>query len=184
MRTDRVTKMYDNLTNKERAALAFHYMTDMNETELARIEATVPRHAYRCVDLEYQSWLASFVHVACVWAIEYWQTKVRKVAATGAGLHLAGRGEYEKADAWFDESNVWDSRLTALDRALEAMCEEHGVDADSVRRLAGTNTLARLHDNTEPDAELQAHISRSFSQLLSEEPESIADRSKGTTPRS
>jgi len=164
MKTDRITKMYDHLTNKERAMLAFRYMTEMNEVELDRIEATVPRHTYQCLDLDYQSWLGLLFHFASAWAIDYWQTYVKKVAATAVALDLSRRGgELEQVEASFEKLGEWEAQLVALDRALEAVCAEHGFDADSVRRWAGVGTFAPPHGNTEPDARLQAEMNEILS---------------------
>jgi hypothetical protein len=166
MKTDRVTKMYDKLTNKERAVLAFRYMLDMNETEIERIEATVPHHTYRGMDLEYQSWRHVLVSLAFMWAIEYWQFYVRKVAAIAAALRIAGRGEPEEEEARFDMVAHWSARLVALDRALDAVCEEHGFDAECIRKLAGAGTLPPLLDDIASDEDFQAEVTAQFSDFV------------------
>jgi hypothetical protein len=95
-----------------------------------------------------------------------WRIRTQHLFSTdGAALHFYGRGEYEKAETWIEKRMEWDAQLVALDRAMEAVCKEHGFDADSVRKLAGTSSFP-LHDNTEPDPEIQAVITEAMSESL------------------
>ena len=165
MKQDRIAKLYEGLTNKERAALAFHYMTDTNELELERVAAAVPMKLYECPDMEYQRWLNGFADMAALWAIEHWQTYSRRLAALGA-LHLMiARKELGKVQAMMDAHEKWESHLLALDRALLTICEEHGIDPDAVRRMAGADPFDPVYA-LEPDAEYQATMQANLSRLL------------------
>src|SRR5574338_509983 len=170
MKQDRIAKLYERLTNKERAALAFRYMTDINELELERVAAAVPMKTYQCPDMEYQRWLDGFACMAALWAIEHWQTFSRKLAALGAMHIMIARKEPEKAQAMIEAHEKWESRLLALDRALLAICEEHGLDPDAVRRMAGADPFTPLYA-LEPDAEYQETMQASLSRLLERRPE-------------
>lgn len=165
MKQDRIAKLYEGLTNKERAALAFRYMTDTNELELERVAAAVPMKTYECPDMEYQRWLNGFGDMAALWAIEHWQTYSRKLAALWA-LHLMiARKELDKVQAMMEAHEKWESHLLALDRALVAICEEHGIDPDAVRRMAGADPFDPLYA-LEPDVEYQATMQANLSRLL------------------
>lgn len=165
MKQDRIAKLYEGLTNKERAALAFRHMTAVNELELERVAAAVPTKTYECPDMEYQRWLNGFADMAAMWAIEHWKTYSRKLAALGA-LHLMiARKELDKVQAMMDAHEKWESHLLALDRALLAICEEHGIDPDAVRRMAGADPFEPVYA-LEPDAEYQATMQANLSRLL------------------
>lgn len=165
MKRDRIAKLYEGLTNKERAVLAFHYMTDINELELERVAAAVPMKTYECSDMEYRQWLNSLADMAALWAIEHWKTYSSKLAALGA-LHLMiARNELDEVQAMMDAHEKWESHLLALDCALLAICEEHGVDPAAVRRMAGANPFDPV-SALEPDAEYQATMQTNLSRLL------------------
>lgn len=168
MKPDRITKLYEGLTNKERAALAFCCLTENNKVELDRITARVPRATYVCLDLEYRTWIETFYHLARLWAIEHWQIYARKLAEIALAQHHLKRGELAETESYLQLVEYRERQLLALDRAMEAVCQEHGFDMDSVRRIAGTAPFVPVHANTAPDAEFQADIERSFSEVLSQ----------------
>ncbi len=184
MKQDRIAKLYEGLTNKERAALAFRYMTDTNELELERVASAVPMKIYKCRDMEYQGWLNGFADMAALWAIEHWQTYSRMLAALVA-LHLTiackklDHKELDKDEiqAMMDAHKKWESHLLALDRALLAICEEHGIDPDAVRRMAGADPFDPVYA-LEPDAEYQSTMQANLSRLLG----GGADRIQEQTP--
>ena len=165
MKQDRIANLYEGLTNKELAALAFCYMTDTNELELERVAAAVPMKIYKCPDIEYQRWLNGFAAMAALWAIEYWQNYSRFLAALVA-LHLMIASKaWDRMQAMMDVPVKWESHLLALDRALLVICEEHGIDPDAVRRMAGADPFDTVYA-LEPNAEYQATMQANLSLLL------------------
>lgn len=177
MKQDRIAKLYEGLTNKERAALAFRYMTDTNKLELERVAAAVPMKIYKCPDMEYKRWLNGFADMAALWAILHWQTYSQKLAALGTLYLMIVRKERDKIQAMMDEHEKWESRLLALDRALLAICEEHGIDPDAVRRMAGADPFDPVYA-LEPDAEYRSTMQANLSRLLG----GGADRIQEQTP--
>jgi len=165
MKQDRIANLYEGLTNKELAALAFRYMTDTNELELKRVVAAVPIKAYECSDIEYQQWFNRFADMAAFWAIEYWRNYSQFLAALWV-LHLMiARKEWDEVQAMIDAPEKWESHLLALDRALLVICEEHRIDPDAVRRMAGTDPFNPVYA-LEPNAEYQATMQANLSMLL------------------
>ena len=168
MKSNGITKLYAELTNKERAALSFRYMTEGNELEFDRILATVPRFTYRCHDFEYRNWLDAFFNVWHIWAIEHWQCRYRAVAAMyGAQIRLRQErmGDVSK---YLDAHELWESRLLALDAALEAVCEEHGIDVDAMRGLTETEAYRPVFRDLKPDSEYQKRMQDDFRSLIAQ----------------
>ena len=112
MKTDRITKLYEDLTNKERAALCYRYQMDDNDVEVARIIATVPRKAYEGADEEFKGWLISFSVMANVWAINHWKLYSRHLAATGGFVYHAGRNEFDQAWVWDQAFTYWETHYS------------------------------------------------------------------------
>jgi len=166
MRTDPIANLYHGLKNKERAALAFCYLTDTNELELKRVVAAVPLKGYMGPDAEYQAWFDGFFSLACLWAIEHWKAQSCNFAAL-AGVHLVlGMGEIPKAKAMIEAYERWESRLLALDQALATVCAEHGLDPDAVRRLAGAEPFACTLNDVVVDQQYQVAMQSNLSRLL------------------
>jgi len=166
MRPDPIAKLYRGLNNKERAALAFRYLTDTNELELNRVVAAVPLKAYTGVDAEYRAWFDGFFNLACLWSIEHGKAETRYFAAL-AGIHLMlSAGDIDKAKTMLEANMHWESCLLALDRALGAVCAEHGIDPDAVRRLAGVKSFVPMFDDVAVDEGYQAAMQADLSRLL------------------
>ncbi len=165
MKQDRIAKLYEGLTNKERAALAFRYLTEANALEVERVAAAVPLKVYKCRDMEFRRWLDAFTDMAALWSIEHWQTYSRKLAAQ-VELHVMfANKEKGKVRVMIEAHEKWESHLLALDRALLAICQEHGIDPDAVRRMAGADPFDPMYA-LEPDAEYQATMQANLSRLL------------------
>lgn len=166
MKESRINKMYEKLTNKERAVLAFRYLSDANELELKRVEGSVPIKTYDCPDVEYQFWFDGFFNMAALWSIEHWKVYSRSLTALVA-LHLMDN-QLDKVKSMLDAHAIWESRLLALDCALLSVCEEHGIDPDAVRRLAGTEVFSPMSADLKPDAEYQVAMRANMARLLGE----------------
>ena len=52
MKTDRVSKLYENLTSPEKALLAFHHLVTGNASEADRIAAGLPWKTYSMRDAD------------------------------------------------------------------------------------------------------------------------------------
>ena len=90
MRKAPIATLYQGLTNKERAALAFCYLTETNELELDRLVAAVPLKAYVCPDAEYQAWFDRIFNMASLWAIEHWKAQAAYFRTLGGGQLMLG----------------------------------------------------------------------------------------------
>lgn len=127
MKTDPITRCYAALSLKERAGLVLGYCAAGDDLEAARILSTVPVVPCRSTEPEYRQWLERYVRLAAWWGMEYWRTMARRMAALGGGLHDARGPEF------LSVARVWESRLLALDVALDEAGARHGFDPDAVR---------------------------------------------------
>ncbi len=166
---DRLTKAYRGLSADQSAALAFHYISEGNELEFKRLGDAVPRKDYNCPDVAYQARLDGFTRFAACWAIEHWRLRTRKAEMLGAALVALRRGkDFEKTDDLLYAHERAESCLLALDRALSAICDEHGLNPEDVRKLAGTNAFKPMRPCVTADEEMQAAMKCAFAQLLAE----------------
>jgi hypothetical protein len=166
MKSNGITKLYAELTNKERAAISFRYMAEGNEIEVDRIVASVPRFTYRCPDYEYRAWLYAFFSVWSIGAMEHWQCRSRAVAAMcGAQIQLLQK-QKGSVSKFIAAQQLWESRLLALDAALEAVCEEHGIDVDAMRGLTETEAYRPVSRDLTPDSEYQERTRDNIRMLL------------------
>jgi len=140
MTTDRISKLYDSLTTKQRAALVFNHWGSKDEAEIARIAQSIPVLNYRGRDPTFFSWVNDFSEMASAWAILHWRGRCASLGAMWVGYALMRQHEYVKADESFQEASQGEARLLALDVALDDVCSAHGIDSNVVRQLAGTES--------------------------------------------
>jgi hypothetical protein len=163
MKKKSISKLYRDLANKEKANLAFVYRTESNEAEFRRIYASVPRAIFEGPSPEYSDWYNSIFAMASWWAIQHWKAHSNMGAASLA-IHVFlnidndepdSKDAKEMARNSLDASIRWESKVLALDRALDAICKEHGIDAQAVRRMAQTDrydkalSFVKSNDNYE-----------------------------------
>ena len=70
MKSDPIAKMYNKLTIKQQAALAFNHLMSGNQVETERVIDAVPMKVYRCKDLEFQDQFESYKMMALYWSLE------------------------------------------------------------------------------------------------------------------
>lgn len=159
---DRLTKAYKGLNADQLAALAFHYMTDVNDLELKRIADAVPLKDYRCPDVAYQARLDSITRFAACWGIEHWRMRCHKAEVLGAVLATLRRGDNEKADSLLEAHEQAEKYLLALDAVLVSVCADMKVDPADVRKMAGAQPFAPRREGMKPDGEMLATMRAAF----------------------
>lgn len=166
-----VEDLYERLSPRELAAMAFHYcaVPGHTERELEQIENAVPRRDYRGPDIAYKSAFTAFSSFATVWALSHWQHRHRHAAVMGWLLAVRNK----KGDARIVQQAVdmlWEveGQLLAMDHALEDLCEAHGIDPADVRRIASTEPYVPIikSDTLIANPEYLEEVRESLSQLL------------------
>lgn len=135
MNSDKITKLYAALTNKERAALILNSLVECNEREVRRIDNSIPRKSYKSRDAEYSRWFDAMWDVCTFVAIEYWRLeacKQRDLARYMFFLRGEDRIKSEQAYQCFIKGH---QHVLALNCALDMFCERHGISAAAVRRF-------------------------------------------------
>jgi hypothetical protein len=137
MKRDPIAKMYDKLTTKQQAALAFNHLMTGNQIETERVISAVPIKSYRCKDSDFQDQFESYRVMALLWSVEYWQLYAQQLE-TLVRLNLyTRRKDWIKADQAHEQLEHVGSCLSAIDRALKSVCEAQGLDSAAVRLMAG-----------------------------------------------
>jgi hypothetical protein len=167
MKQDRVAKMYEGLNSKEQALLAFNYLTENNELEIKRIGDAVPTHKYVCKDAEFMSWFDKIFNFAAYWSTEHWKAYAY-LMETRFNIQVAlNKKNHDEVKRLLDVFGKMEARLLAVDAAMLAVCEDHDIDADGFRRMAGCDTFS--NDGLEPDADYLAELLTNFGRLLATE---------------
>ena len=163
MKRDPIAKMYDKLTTKQQAALAFNHLMTGNQIETERVISAVQMKSYRCKDLDFQDQFESYRVMALLWSVEYWQLYAQQLEAlVRLNLHTR-RKDWIKADQAHEQLEHIGSCLSAIDRALQSVCKAQGIDADAVRVMAGSRPLAAIAPNAEHEAEVRQQLKRMVS---------------------
>ena len=111
---------YSDVSPKDRAALAMHFVATDNQVELRCLE-----HSLHPIDqLDYRGWCQRFSHLGAHHAAMHWHLRCRVERALR--LHAHGH-EHE-------DVHELECRLVSLDQALERICIEHRLGAGDLRR--------------------------------------------------
>jgi hypothetical protein len=137
MKRDPIAKMYDKLTTKQQAALAFNHLMTGNQIETERVISTVPMKSYRCKDLDFQDQFESYRVMALLWSVEYWQLYAQQLEALVRLNLYTRRKDWTKADLAHEQLEHIGSCLSAIDRALQSVCEAQGIDSEAVKLMTG-----------------------------------------------
>ncbi|MHB8622072.1 MAG: hypothetical protein ACYC9J_00440 [Sulfuricaulis sp.] len=166
-----IENMYDRLTPRELAAIAFHYYATPGDTEreLQQIYDAVPRRDYSGLDLEFKNWDIAFIGFATTWSLLYWQVRCRDMALMGYWLGVQAQKDKTHVIPLIDYA-LWEiaGQLLALDRVLEDICAEHGIDPADVRWIADTEPYKPIikSDKLIPNPELREELHAKLSQLF------------------
>ncbi len=163
MKRDPITKMYDKLTPKQQAALAFNHLLTGNEAETDKVVGAVRYKNYNCKDAEFEEPFDSYRTMALVWTIEYWQLYGQQLEAlVRLNLHTR-RKDWIRADLAHEQLEHLGSCLSAIDRALRKVCEVQGIDANAVRAMAG----CRPASATTPDLAYESDLREQLEGIIS-----------------
>lgn len=166
-----IEKLYERLTPRELAAMAFHYCaTPDSGHELKKIENAVPYRDYRLRDISFRSAVAAYSEAATIWGLLHWQTRTRAAAASGSLLAVrALKGNKAVIRQTIHALWKYEGQLLALDKVLEELSKEHGLDPEDVRRLANTELYTPIieSDKLIPNPEFREEIHAMLSQMLS-----------------
>lgn len=163
MKRDPIAKMYDKLTTQQQAALAFNHLISGNQVETERVIDAVPMRAYRCRDLDFQDQFEAYKTMALLWSIEHWQLYAQQLEALVRLNRNTHRKEWIKADLAHEQLEHIGSCLSAIDRALQSVCEAQGLDSSAVRLMAGCRPSMAFA----PDKDYEAEISEQLKRMVS-----------------
>lgn len=164
MKRDPIAKMYDKLTTKQQAALAFNHLMTGNQIETERVISAVQTKSYRCKDLDFQDQFESYRVMALLWAVEYWQLYAQQLEAlVRLNLHTR-RKDWIKADQAHEQLEHIGSCLSAIDRALQSVCEAQGLDAGAVKLMAGCRPSMAFAPDLAYQSEVREQLERVISQ--------------------
>ncbi len=143
MKQNVVTKIYEKMTPKERAKMAFEALCIGDTETAAEITKTVPRYTYNSVDTDYRGDLQHYFDVASMWSIEYWRSYCKMLAAISIQSTTKDT-EKDQLDSAIDLELFWEGRLIALGLVLQAIEKSHGLKINTVTHYAGANSIFGL----------------------------------------
>ena len=164
MKRDPIAKMYDKLTTKQKAALAFNHLMTGNQIETERVISAVQMKSYRCKDLDFQDQFESYRVMALLWAVEYWQLYAQQLEALVRLNLYTRRKDWIKADLAHEQLEHVGSYLSAIDRALQSVCEAQGLDSEAVKLMAGCRPSMAFAPDLAYESEVREQLDRVISQ--------------------
>ncbi len=136
---NRISRLYDTLTNRERAILVFKHLVDGDKEEAGRVSRSVPLKDYRCSDYEYERLYDGIWDMGRAYEATYWFLEAMASRRFSGGIYFGKHGEAEKSEKAFQDFFEYAMEAQALDAALEDICEEQGLDVSVMRKFSGTD---------------------------------------------
>jgi hypothetical protein len=162
-----INKLYEGLTNQERAAIAFHYALSHNLAELQRVADATPKKCYQCTDMEFQGMTERYFMFASAWAIEHWQKCAQMFLAFASANVAARSGDLDQTVTEHGNVKKFEAQLIALDRVLQEVCDNNGLSPDDVHGFANSVPFTPAWSK-EPDEVYQNVMRGKFSLLIGE----------------
>lgn len=134
----RLGKVYEGLSSREKANLAFGCVARLDKAEADRIDATLEWKTYRSLDLEFLNRVHRLGDFAFLWAVHYWRRKCATIAALGLVARAWAKGDDASTEEAIGMLEDAEGRLLALRAILDELCQAHGVDKQAVLMIAGT----------------------------------------------
>jgi hypothetical protein len=137
MTKDRIGRICEGLTSREKATLVFGHLAQNDLAEADRVEGTVPVGTYRMPDPGFWDRLNRLMALAYFWGLAHWKQLALHGRLRAALLILAPFPSMrEKVADGMEVLRRIDGHLIALDEILQVVCDANGLDAVAVRKLA------------------------------------------------
>lgn len=136
-----MNRLYQNMTAKELASLAFSHIAHTDEKALNEIILHVPRYTYHIPDAVYRHHLERISITAMYWGMAFW----KQCAAYG----ISGIRELGKYDE--KEMPIQARKLKAHVLAMRRLCDSHGISFEAVCRYTGIHIGDDFLNEYEPE---------------------------------
>lgn len=129
--TQRSIKLYETLTNKQKAAVFIELAATQDSDEADRLLSQVERRTYSAPHVAYTSWCDSFTSVCAIIGLEFWRQCFLHSQA------LLVMSENEKLENIAPEAAMLAlGKQLALQAVLKELCHQHGFDYEAACKLA------------------------------------------------
>ena len=169
MKNDPVTKVYSNLTDRERAVLYFEYLTrgDDGDLERTRITSTMQMQNFTGLPFDFRMHSYNLKGLAMAYAISYWQhVALAQAMMGGAASTLRQSDDPAKWKPMIKHFEEAEARLFSHELAFDSVCAAHSLDPDTMRALSGERFYQMAHPNLKPVAGYQAALREIFAGML------------------
>lgn len=129
--TQRSVKLYETLTNKQKAAVFVQLAATQDSDEADRLLSQVERRTYSAPHVAYTSWCNSFTSVCAIIGMDFW----RQCFLHSQALLVMSENE-RLEDIAPKAARLALGKQLALQAVLKALCEQHGFDYEAACELA------------------------------------------------
>ena len=138
MKPEQVNKLYNKLTPQEKAALCFDAAMRRDNNELDSIVSSIEQQNYKCLDYRYRRRVMGLYMLGLFYGGMYWKARTLMTAAAFVP------GYKQEADTFLN-------KLSSMDVALIAVCEQLKVDLTAVKKLANCDKEPSFSQWAEPE---------------------------------
>ena len=129
--TQRSVKLYETLTNKQKAAVFIELAATQDSDEADRLLSQVERRTYSAPHVAYTSWCDSFTSVCAIIGMDFW----RQCFLNSQALLVMSENEKLENIASEAARQALGKQL-ALKAVLKELCRQHGFNYEAACELA------------------------------------------------
>lgn len=165
------------MSNKDKATMALHYIANHQLDACNELFTTVPVVDRKDLDPEFSAPYGTGLFFAVTWGNEYWKTIALRM--TALCKYFAEKDKYgEVAQENAQDHSVFESRLLAIDEALNVVCSMYGIFPGDVRKLASNAIeFEPLDQNVKPDEQYKDQLVTQYLAMMNAWPGNYQQKS-------
>lgn len=151
-------RSYDRLSNLQKAQLYFRYFLKRDHLEMRKVDATVAKKNYTCLDGEFTDARDAYFDFALVWGLDYWRTRCFVSEAVYLFKASIRHESKEGAEFFMKTAKKLEAKLLGLEAALKNICQKYQLPQEAFQEFAGISANTRPYENRfadEPDISVQ-----------------------------
>ena len=130
MKQQQVNKLYSKLTPHEQAALLFEAAIRQDENEADLILDSIERRTYSMPHIDYQQRITGLINLSGCYGIAYWKTLCQLSVLIALSVD---------DDSYDKTARLFINKISSMDAALEAVCNELKIDVSLIKKFAECN---------------------------------------------
>ena len=168
MKSNSIVKIYEDLDFKQQAELTFKFLNEGKFDEATKVFDSVSVGLYECIEQKFMRHLMGLMQVQDQWGLMWWQAYGKYVSALFLFHIFMRKKDVPNATKMIESSDIWASKIGALNITLERLAEKFGLNAEAIKKILNASDCTFILRPVDPDMEYQAETEEVLSSLVTD----------------